>query len=690
VSLLTEYPPWFLLFCLLAGAAFSAFLYYRRRGQEIRRSVLLVLRLLRFLSVSLLAFLLLSPQVRRTAREIEKPVVAIGVDGSLSVGQSSDSAEVKKRLNEQINKLSSELSGRFEVALYTFGQDVSPGLPSEFRGNHTDISEFFTELGSRYLNRNLGAVIIATDGLYNKGTNPAYESARMGIPVYCIALGDTSLHRDVFIRNINASRQVYLDDQFPFEILAELDKYTGKEARLLIRHKGVVVFSKTLAAGSERAIIRVNGLLQAKEKGLQKYSVEIETDGEEFNKGNNKRDFFVDVMESRIRVAVVYESPHPDIAAIVSALGSSLKFEVSQMKTSGLSDRSKQYDLYILYQLPSVAGIQDPLKLIPPGSPVLYILGSQTDLSGFNRLKTGLIINAQRKTMTDIQPVLNQNFSLFGIEKDAAGLIQEFPPLQCPSGTFQTGVLSDVLLYQKIGNISTRFPLIMFFDLPERKTGIIAGENIWRWRISDYMQKSDFRLFDDMICRIIQYLSVKTDPSPFRVIFKERLEEGDPLEFDATLFNPGREPVNNADVVLELKNEEGKSYPYVFSRTEKAYYLNAGYFPAGNYTFDASVKTLQGTYRKQGRFSITPLDIELVNLVADHGLLRQISAKNSGAVVSQKEISLLGGMLQKRNDLKSIIHLQRKYTELAGEWWLFLLLLALLSAEWAIRKRNGM
>ena len=139
-----------------------------------------------------------------------------------------------------------------------------------------------------------------------------------------------------------------------------------------------------------------------------------------------------------------------------------------------------------------------------------------------------------------------------------------------------------------------------------------------------------------------------------------------------------------------MKNEEGKSYPYSFTRNEKAYYLNAGYFPAGNYTYEASVKTAQALYKKQGRISIIPLDIELVNLVADHALLQQISSKYEGKVVSRKDILSLAQLLKKRGDLKSIIHLQRKYIELAGEWWLFLLVLLLLSAEWAIRKRSGM
>ena len=646
--------------------------------------------LLRFFSVSLIAFLLLTPLIRRTTRLVEKPVIAIGVDGSLSVGSSADSDIVKKNLNSDIEKLSHELSDRFEVALYTFGQSVSPGLPKDFKGRHTDISEFFNELGSRYVNRNLGAVIMATDGIYNKGTNPYYAAQKLSVPVYSIALGDTSLHKDALIKFINVSKQVYINDQFPFEILAELDKFMGREVKLYIRHSGNVVFTNTITAYNDHTLLRVGGTLQAREKGMQKYSVELETPGDEFNKANNKRDFYVEVLESRIRVALVYESPHPDISAIVSALGSSSKFEVSHLKPADLQKKSKEYDLYILYQIPSVAGLPDLPELLPENSPALYIIGNQTDLAGFNRLKTGLLINSQRKTMTDIQPMLNPDFSLFGLDRESAGVIAEFPPLQCPSGAFETAALMDVLFYQKIGNVNTKFPLIMFFNMPERKTGIIAGENIWRWRIMDYVQTSDFILFDDMITRIVQYLAVKNDPSPFRINVKARLEEGDPLEFDAVLFNPSHELINAPDVSLDLKNEDGKTYPYIFTRTEKAYYLNAGYFPAGNYTYEASVKSGQAVYKKQGRISITPLDIELVNLVADWGLLQQISARHEGKVVSQKDILKLSDILKNRSDLKSIIHLQRKYDELAVKWWMFVLILFLLSAEWAIRKRNGM
>jgi len=690
VSLLTEYPIWFLLFCLIAGAVFAFGLYYRRDATKNLSQALWLMILLRFFAVSLITFLLLTPLIRRTTRIIEKPVIAIGLDGSLSVASSVDSAIVKKQLAADIEKLSHELSDRFDVALYTFGQEVSTGLRQDFKGRHTDISEFFGELGSRYVNRNLGAVIIVSDGIYNKGTNPAYAARKLGLPVYSVALGDTSRHKDALISGINVNKQVYLDDQVPFEIIALLDKFQGKDVKLYVRHSGRVIFTKTLTAYNEHCLMRVSGTLDAKEKGMQKYSVELESSDEEFNKANNKRDFYIEVLESRILVALVYEGPHPDIAALVSALGTSAKFELSQLKPNDLQKSNKEYDLYILYQIPSVTTLSDVSKFLPDDSPVLFIIGNQTDIAGFNRLRTGLIINSQRKSMTDIQPLLNQDFSLFSFDKESAAVIADFPPLQCPSGAFETAALMDVLLWQKIGSVNTKYPLLMFFNMPSRKAGIIAGENFWRWRISDYTQKSDFRIFDEIITKSVQYLSVKKDPSPFHVNAKSRLEEGDPLEFDAALFNPGHELVNTPEVSLKLKNEEGKTYAFIFSRTENAYTLNAGYFPAGNYSYEASVETNQGVFKKQGQVSITPLDIELLNLVADMDVLHQISSAHDGKVVRQKDIIKLAEYLKNRTDLKSVIHLQRKYDELAVKWWMFALILILLSTEWAIRKRNGL
>lgn len=689
MSLLTEYPAWFLLLCILAGAAFSFGLYYRRRKDH--EGVLLIsfLAFLRFLSVSLIAFLLLSPFVKRTVRIIEKPLIVVGIDGSLSAASSTDSLEVKNNLIHALKNLGQKLSRNCEVEFFTLGPSVERGLPSGFTGRKTDLSMFFNDISARYGNRNLGGIVIATDGLYNKGSNPVYQAQKMGIPVYTVALGDTSLHKDVFISGINVNRQVYINDVFPMEISVGMNQFPGAEMKLTVAHKGSTVFSRQLRSAGSKDFQRVNCTFQLHEKGIQKYVVEISSPGGEINASNNRREVYVEVLESRIRVAVVYDNPHPDIAAIISALSSSPKYEPTQLKTTELLSGSKEFDLYVLYQLPSVTGTADLSRLIPPGSPQLFILGSQTDISGFNRLKTGLTINAQRKSSSEIQPILNQDFALFGIPKEWAGFFSEFPPLQSPGGTLETSLLADVLLFQKIGSVSTRYPLFMFFDLPDKKNAVIAGENIWRWRMANFIKTSDFRMFDDMICLAVQYLSLRKDPSPFRVQTKTRIEEGDAMEFYAWLYNPGNEPINAPEVSLELVNEDGKKFNYVFTRVDKSYYLNAGYFQAGSYTWEAKVKSPQGLLKKQGVLSVIPLDAELSNLIADHALLQQLSAQSGGRMVYQAGIPGLESVIMERSDLKPLVHQQRKYTELAGEWWMFALIILLLSVEWAIRKQRG-
>ena len=690
LNLVTEYPSWFLLFCILTGAAFSTGLYFRQRRTDISSRLLWTLVIIRFFAVSLISFLLLTPLIRRTVRQVEKPVIVIGVDGSASMVTTRDSSLILKNLPGELEKLIRNLSGRFTVKTYTFGDHLAPGLPLDFKGKSTDISMFFDEVNNRYLNKNLGAVILASDGIFNKGANPYYSAMKLNVPIYAISTGDTNRRKDALIRNITVNKQVYLNDQFPFEMMIEFNKCIGQTSRLRILHSGQEVFSKSFNPADEHSVIRVEGTLQAREKGIQKYTVELQPLEGEISKSNNKRDFYVEVIESRIKVAIVYESPHPDIAALVSAFQSSEKFEVSQFNPYDLKNSGKIFNLYILYQLPSVMGIINPSAIVPEGSPILFIIGTQTDLTGFNRMKTGLIINTPKKTMLDVLPMPNPDFSLFSVEPQTYPLVREFPPLLCPSGSFESGPVTDILFFQKIGNVQTRFPLIMFFDLPERKTGIIAGENFWRWRLWNFSRKSDFTLFDELFTRIAQYLAVKTDSSPFSVNVRSRIEEGSDMEFDASLFNASHELVNTPDVSLELTNEEGKKYPFIFTRTGKGYYLNAGIFPYGNYTFNASASLGRSTYKKHGQVIITPLDLEMVNLVADFNLLHLITASHDGIMVPVNDIHKLEEAISKRDDIRSVSHSLKKFTDLTGNLWMFLMILLLLSGEWALRKRNGL
>jgi len=321
---------------------------------------------------------------------------------------------------------------------------------------------------------------------------------------------------------------------------------------------------------------------------------------------------------------------------------------------------------------------------------LLFIIGSQTDLNAFNRLKTGLVINSAKNSFSEAQPSFHPEFSLFTMDNKDLAMFSDFPPLQAPFGNYQASPLADVLFYQKIGNISTKTPMILFTHSPDRKTGIIAGENIWRWRIAGYVQQSSHERFDAWIDKIAQYLSTKEDKSFFRIRIDNKILENEPVEIEAELYNASYELINQPDVNITITDHEGKSYPFIFSKTQKAYYLNAGIFSVGEYTYKASVKAGNSLYQKTGKFFIERVNVENSNLIADHNLLFRIASAHDGDMVYKEDIQKLADKILARQDIHSVAIYQKRLSDLIGNPWLFALIIGLLTAEWVIRKREGL
>jgi hypothetical protein len=299
-------------------------------------------------------------------------------------------------------------------------------------------------------------------------------------------------------------------------------------------------------------------------------------------------------------------------------------------------------------------------------------------------------VNAGKQGYTEAQPIANEDFSLFSQNKKEKTIFQDFPPLLAPLTVFQTGLLTEVLFYQKIGTVTTTNPLILFSRSTGRKTGIIAGENIWRWRIANYFQQSDHAAFDDLINKIIHFLAVKEDKDFFRIKIGTRLSENEPVEMEAELYNSSYELVNEPDVNVVITGQEQKNYPLTFSRSEHAYYLNAGILPVGNYTYVASVSLGKTNFQKRGSFFIEQINKEFFRLTADHQLLHRIAETHGGEMVYPADIEKIGDKINSRDDIRSVSIIEKKFTGLVGNPWLFILILALLSAEWIARKRKGL
>jgi hypothetical protein len=694
MSIVTESPAWFIFLCLLAGVIYAGALYFKDRFNRNYGSFLAsVLGILRFMTVALLAFFLLKPLIKTINREVEKPIIVLAQDNTQSLVVGQDSSFIKNEYQQNLNQLIAQFGNEYEVRPYNFGSNVQEGIDSlTFNEKITDYSQLLDEVYNKYSGRNLGAVIVASDGLYNKGSNPVYSYKKLNAPVYTIALGDTTVHKDVLLSEVAANRLAYLGNKFPMRITVEGRKAQGETATLTVSRKGNNLYSKSIAFTNDRYTENVDLVLDANEVGLQKYTVSISSVSNEITYANNRKDVFIDVLDSRQKVLILAYSPHPDLNALRDAIASNESYQVDVKLVNDFKGNVADYSLVVFHQLPALgnAGLNAIQNALKANVPSLFVWGSQTDFRTFNDLGLGYSLEFYRNSNTDVGGTFAESFTLFTMDADVKMIFKTLPPLQVPFGDMATSPGVTALINQQVGQIQTKNALVSFNKTGDNnKVGLIAGEGIWRWRLGAYQQFETHNYFNAFVTKIVQYLASKEDRSLFRVNSNNDFLENESVILDAELYNASYEPITNREIKITIRNEEGENFEYIFSANETRYKLNAGQLPVGNYSYTASVMTDAGTQTEKGEFSVSALQAEVVNTIADHRLLNQFATENNGEMVYPQNMNALVEKIKAKKEIVSISYENKQLKDLINYKWILALLLLLLSLEWLLRKRSG-
>jgi len=682
---------------LLGGVTFSLVLYLRNRREDFSSLVNWILAIVRFIAVSIIAFLLLAPLLRSVIRTTEKPLLIFAQDNSQSILFCKDSNYYKNIYPEEVKTLLNDLRKDYDVKVYSFGDrlelmdDNVADIEFSFGEKQTDISSVFKDIQTRFSNRNVGAIIIASDGLYNVGMNPRYGSQKNIFPLYTIALGDTSIQRDILISKVNYNRLAYQGNKFPVEVIIRANKLTGQRSRLDIYRKNERLFSKTIDITSDKFTETIFLELDANESGLQRYHLSLTRIEGEITLQNNVYDIYIDVLDARQKILMISAAPHPDISAIKQAIETNYNYEVEDYLVDEFKESVDKYDLLILHQVPTLNKSLSNLigKVVNSKLPVLYILGARSRILTVNQLNTGVDIISQTPEFNESLPVINPDFELFVLSDETKMMLENFPPLSTPFGQYNMTPTASVLLWQRIGNVTTDLPLILFDQNLELKTGVIAGEGIWKWRMINYARNENHKAFNELILKFIQYLSLKDDRSFFRIQSKNRFVENEPIEFEAEVYNKSYELINTPEVKLTITNEEGTDFPFNFGKRGKAYWLNAGLFPPGNYSYLSRVVVGNDTYTKYGEFSVEVMNIERISTIADHDLLYNLAEMHDGEMLLPAGIDQLKSLLDEREDIKPVVYSQKRFNELNNIYWVLILIVLLLGTEWFVRKFHG-
>lgn len=683
--------PWWIIPCLLLGVAYAWLLY--RNTHALNTNLRKFLAVVRALAVAFIAFLLLAPLIKTISRTIEKPLIIIAQDNSSSVMLSKDADKYKNGLNKDLDALAEQLSGKFEVKKYSFGDKVNEGGTIDYSAKRTDFGQLFDELNSRYANRNVGAVIVASDGLYNRGPNPSYQQLNFNASIFTVALGDTTPKKDLLISSVEYNKIAYLGNTFRITINVAAFGFPNQKSRLSVTNGGKVLSVREiqLTANDFRQAVSVD--LEADKAGTQQYVISIQPLPNEITTKNNTQRIFIDVLDARQKVLVLADSPHPDLGAIKQSLENNKNYEVTtEIAEKAASLKFGDYSLIILHQLPSSDAVSSGVvnKVIASGVPVWFIIGNQTYIDLFNRVQGSAIVNNFRNSYNESQPVLQGDFFQFTLSERAQKQFAGYPPLNTPFAKFSLKNLTGTLLTQQIGTVKTGEPLLSFADNNGLKTGYLFGEGLWRWRLADFQSNGNHEAFNEFLTKTVQYLTAREDKRKFRVTQPKKIfDENEQILFNAELYNDSYEPINDPEVTVVVKNKEGKNYNFSFSKSDKAYFLNAGVLPVGDYSYTAKTKLGSKEQVFSGAFIINALNVEELQTTADHQLLFNLAKNNGGEMIYPDQLNKLEQLIANKETIKTITFEDKKLDELINLKWLFGLIITLLAIEWFIRKRNG-
>ncbi len=687
----SELSLWFILLCAAAGW-FAAYLLYRKdkKLEETPSIVKKILFGLRWASISLIAFLLLNPVVNTQHDRIEKPLIIFAQDNSASL------REERQKIKELIQKTDAYFSNKkqnFSYKKLSFGESVKKIDTLTLNEPISNFSEVIEKVNRKYSGQNIGALIIAGDGIFNAGGNPVYSLKNNRFPVYTIPLGDTTLYPDFKINTVKYNKIAFLNNTYPLQINLSASKMQQVPFELRIYDNGTQVFKQAVSIPSKEFFKKITVKLKAKTKGFHKLRIIATSKENEKNLYNNEKQIVVKVKDSKKKILLLAHAPHPDISAIRQALQHNRNFELDFFTLDQFHQSIKGYNLVILHQIPSrlhpASKILSNLK--KNNIPTFYILGNQSNLKAFDNLETGLTTGNFSNAPDLAKGKLNEDFALFHLNPGWQDFIDNAPPVSSVFGDYKTSSNARILMNKQINKIETKNPLLLFTDqLSRGKQGVLAAEGIWRWRLANYRMFNNHYLFNELINSIIQYMSKTSDLRKFRIITRELLPENQTPKFKAEIFDEDYKPITDATIQLKISDSTHRELKnYVLKNKNGKYLLTAQQLPPGDYYWTARSKYAGKKYQDEGFLCVLPLEEEFRNLRADHHLLAQTAHKGGGKMYYPENLEHLFKDLENNENIVATAHREQKSENVTHYKFLFFLILLFLTSEWALRKYFG-
>ncbi|MEJ6792677.1 MAG: VWA domain-containing protein [Lacinutrix sp.] len=671
-----------LLYIILAGivALLLALFQYKFKAKGTSKKNVLF-AFLRFVSIFSVLLLLINPKFEQIKVYVEKPNLVIAVDNSSSIRHLNQEDNVLNIIEGLKNE--SALNEKFNIDMFSFGNNLNVLDSLSFLEQQTNIDNTFKELNLVY-KKTVSPTIIITDGNQTYGNTYEYSAKKYSQPVYPIVVGDTASYLDLKLKQLNVNKYAFLKNKFPVEAILVYSGGQNVTTRFEVTSGSKTIFSKNLNFTEDDNSKILNFTLPANSVGVKSYKASLVSISSEKNKTNNSKNFAVEVVDEKTKVAIVSSVLHPDIGMLKKSIEINEQRKVVLLSSQEAIKQLNDLQLVIVYQPNNLfKDLFEALKLENKNK--FVIAGAKTDFRFLNKVSENYQHDITSQT-EDYQPILNTNYNSFIIDDLD---FESFPPILANFGEPNFSVPFKSVLFKKVSSISTDEPLLATFEINGRREAVLFGENLWKWRAQSFINNNSFNAFDNFTGKLVQYLASNKRKNRLNIDYESFYLGISNIIISAQFFNKNYEfDVNESlnIIVTDKLNKSTKTIPFILKNNN--YQVDLSALPASDYDF--SVKATSENISKSGSFKILEYNVEQQFLNADIYKLNTIANTSNGTSYFVNNYKTLIKDLAKDERYKPIQKISKNIVPLI-DWKYLLVLIALsLAIEWFMRKYNGL
>jgi len=612
-----------------------------------------------------------------------RPRVAVVVDNSQSMGLRDGTASSRW---QTAGRIARQLAGRRDIDGTV--NAMAPAAPDR------PMTESMPSGRSSDLARGIGlaardkpdAIVLLSDGDHHAGQSPVLAAAGAGIAVYTVGLGPAAGPAVPAISDIACPDQVGSGQPFTLRVslhgvdgpgLLELSERGGSVQRVPLR-PGVGAVDIPMMAGDH---------------GLHRYLLTLSRGGSI----SDRRAFPVMVSKNRITVAWVGVGLDWNLRFFAQALAAAPGIDLFIEQPGGATgpqaglplDSICGRDVVVIAAAgPGWSGKElwrsIARTVVPRGGGVLVIGDAGQDAPSWLPLSPG----GPRQQLSGPVQLADgwRHAAVFaGCDSAAMARLQRGPAFTLPGTYIRADSGVSILAYiRPAGHAPVPWWAAGFAG--RSRVMQCASPDLWHWKLPLAGAFSDTSCYDQLAVNAVRWLAGAEQRGFALAPERGFYYDNEAVTFRAQLQNvAGHAPdAIRWNVLLSGPNGLRRSLP-LLEWGDGSFAAEAGNLPAGTYAYQGSV-TLDGREldRQQGTFFVEPAVDELRDAAQNRELLRQIAAVSGGGYCDAD--SLPAGRPWPQRFPSSAAGRRSG----SGASLTALLAIALLSAEWLLRRRHGL